>query len=86
LHDRNRVEDASECSAEKRNTSEPSSKFSDRFGRSSNRPVEHPNGNPTISGQDYEHNPENKLTLTILDALSEYERAKIIERPSGRPT
>jgi site-specific DNA recombinase len=34
----------------------------------------------TINGKDYEHNPENKLTLTMLGAFAEFERAKIIER------
>jgi site-specific DNA recombinase len=34
----------------------------------------------TINGKDYEQNPENKLTLTMLGAFSEFERAKIIER------
>src|SRR6516165_8916447 len=34
----------------------------------------------TINGKDYVHNPENKLTLTMLGAFSEFERAKIIER------
>jgi site-specific DNA recombinase len=34
----------------------------------------------TIGGKDYEQNPENKLTLTMLGAFSEFERAKIIER------
>ena len=34
----------------------------------------------TIIGKDYEQNPENKLTLTMLGAFSEFERAKIIER------
>jgi DNA invertase Pin-like site-specific DNA recombinase len=34
----------------------------------------------TINGKDYEQNPENKLTLTMLDAFAEFERAKIIER------
>jgi site-specific DNA recombinase len=31
-------------------------------------------------GKDYVHNPENKLTLTMLGAFAEFERAKIIER------
>jgi DNA invertase Pin-like site-specific DNA recombinase len=35
-----------------------------------------------ISGKDYVHNPENKLTLTMLGAFAEFERAKIIERTS----
>jgi DNA invertase Pin-like site-specific DNA recombinase len=34
----------------------------------------------TINGKDYVQNPENKLTLTMLGAFSEFERAKIIER------
>jgi site-specific DNA recombinase len=34
----------------------------------------------TINGKDYEQNPENKLTLTMLGAFAEFERAKIIER------
>lgn len=33
-----------------------------------------------IGGQDYLHNPENKFTLTVLGAVSELERAKIVER------
>ncbi|MCC7356747.1 MAG: recombinase family protein [Candidatus Doudnabacteria bacterium] len=33
-----------------------------------------------INGKDYIHNPENKFTLTVLGAVSELERAKIIER------
>jgi site-specific DNA recombinase len=33
-----------------------------------------------INGVDYIHNPENKFTLTVLGAVSELERAKIIER------
>jgi site-specific DNA recombinase len=33
-----------------------------------------------INGKDYEQNPENKLTLTMLGAFAEYERAKIMER------
>lgn len=33
-----------------------------------------------INGKDYVHNPENKFTLTILGAVAELERAKIIER------
>jgi site-specific DNA recombinase len=33
-----------------------------------------------INGKDYEQNPENKLTLTMLGAFAEFERAKIIER------
>jgi site-specific DNA recombinase len=36
----------------------------------------------TINGKDYEQNPENKLTLTMLGAFAEFERAKIIERTS----
>jgi site-specific DNA recombinase len=36
----------------------------------------------TINGKDYQQNPENKLTLTMLGAFSEFERAKIIERTS----
>jgi site-specific DNA recombinase len=31
-----------------------------------------------INGKDYVHNPENKLTLTVLGAVAELERAKII--------
>src|SRR5262249_41100900 len=34
----------------------------------------------TIGGKDYEQNPENKLTLTMLGAFSEFQRAKIIEQ------
>jgi DNA invertase Pin-like site-specific DNA recombinase len=34
----------------------------------------------TINGKDYQQNPENKLTLTMLGAFAEFERAKIIER------
>jgi Resolvase, N terminal domain len=34
----------------------------------------------TINGKDYQQNPENKLTLTMLGAFSEFERAKIVER------
>jgi site-specific DNA recombinase len=34
----------------------------------------------TINGKDYVQNPENKLTLTMLGAFSEFERAKIMER------
>jgi site-specific DNA recombinase len=34
----------------------------------------------TINGKDYEQNPENKLTLTMLGAFAEFERAKITER------
>jgi site-specific DNA recombinase len=34
----------------------------------------------TINGKDYVQNPENKLTLTMLGAFAEFERAKIIER------
>jgi len=33
-----------------------------------------------INGKDYVENPENKFTLTVLGAVSELERAKIIER------
>lgn len=33
-----------------------------------------------INGKDYIHNPENKFTLTVLGAVSELERAKIMER------
>lgn len=33
-----------------------------------------------IDGKDYVHNPENKFTLTVLGAVAELERAKIIER------
>jgi site-specific DNA recombinase len=33
-----------------------------------------------IGGKDYVHNPENKLTLTMLGAFAEFERAKIMER------
>ena len=33
-----------------------------------------------INGKDYVHNPENKFTLTVLGAVSELERAKLIER------
>jgi DNA invertase Pin-like site-specific DNA recombinase len=33
-----------------------------------------------INGVDYKNNPENKVTLTILGAVAELERAKIIER------
>ena len=33
-----------------------------------------------IGGKDYEENPENKLTLTMLGAFAEFERAKILER------
>jgi site-specific DNA recombinase len=33
-----------------------------------------------INGVDYIHNPENKFTLTVLGAVAELERAKIIER------
>jgi len=33
-----------------------------------------------INGRDYIHNPENKFTLTVLGAVSELERAKIVER------
>ena len=34
----------------------------------------------TINGKDNVQNPENKLTLTMLGAFAEFERAKIIER------
>jgi site-specific DNA recombinase len=34
----------------------------------------------TINGKDYEQNPENRLTLTMLGAFAEFERAKITER------
>lgn len=33
-----------------------------------------------ISGKDYEENPENKFALTVFGAVSEFERAKLIER------
>lgn len=33
-----------------------------------------------INGKDYVHNPENKFTVTVLGAVAELERAKIIER------
>src|SRR5262249_4397772 len=33
-----------------------------------------------INGKDYVRNPENELTLTLLGAVAEYERAKITER------
>jgi site-specific DNA recombinase len=33
-----------------------------------------------INGKDYVKNPENKFTLTVLGAVAEFERAKIIER------
>jgi len=33
-----------------------------------------------INGKDYVHNPENKFTLTVLGAVAELERAKIMER------
>jgi len=33
-----------------------------------------------INGTDYVHNPENKFRLTVLGAVAELERAKIIER------
>ena len=32
-----------------------------------------------INGQDYVHNPENKLTLTMRGAFAESERARIID-------
>jgi Resolvase, N terminal domain len=35
-----------------------------------------------IKGKDYVNNSENKLTLTMLGAFAEFERAKIIERTS----
>jgi site-specific DNA recombinase len=35
-----------------------------------------------INGKDYVHNPENKFALTVLGAVAELERAKIIERTS----
>ncbi len=35
-----------------------------------------------INGRDYVENPENKFTLTVLGAVAELERAKIIERYS----
>jgi site-specific DNA recombinase len=33
-----------------------------------------------INGKDYVHNPENKFTLTVLGAVAELEKAKIVER------
>ena len=33
-----------------------------------------------IKGKDYVNNPENKFTITVLGAVAELERAKIIER------
>jgi site-specific DNA recombinase len=33
-----------------------------------------------INGEDYEHNPENKMMLIMLGTLAEFERAKITER------
>ena len=33
-----------------------------------------------INGKDYVKNPENKFTITVLGAVAEFERAKIIER------
>jgi site-specific DNA recombinase len=33
-----------------------------------------------INGKDYEENPENKFSLTVLGAVAEFERAKIRER------
>ena len=33
-----------------------------------------------INGKDYVHNPENKFELTVLGAVSELERAKMLER------
>jgi site-specific DNA recombinase len=33
-----------------------------------------------INGKDYVKNPENNFTLTVLGAVAEFERAKIIER------
>ena len=39
-----------------------------------------------IKGRDYVNNPENKFTVTVLGAVAELERAKIIERTTrGRP-
>jgi hypothetical protein len=39
-----------------------------------------------INGKDYVHNPENKFTLTVLGAVAELERAKIMERMTrGKP-
>ena len=35
-----------------------------------------------IGGKDYVHNPENKFSLTVLGAVAELERAKIVERAS----
>jgi site-specific DNA recombinase len=35
-----------------------------------------------INGKDYVKNPENNFTLTVLGAVAEFERAKIIERTS----
>jgi hypothetical protein len=35
-----------------------------------------------INGRDYVKNPENHFTLTVLGAVAELERAKIIERTS----
>ncbi len=35
-----------------------------------------------INGKDYIHNPENEFTLTVLGAVSQLERAKIMERHS----
>jgi site-specific DNA recombinase len=34
----------------------------------------------TINGKNYEQNPENKFTLTVMGAVAELERAKIMER------
>ena len=33
-----------------------------------------------INGKDYIHNPENKFSLTVLGAVNELEKAKIVER------
>ena len=33
-----------------------------------------------VNGKDYVHNPENKFTITVLGAVAELERAKMIER------
>src|SRR5260370_2521819 len=38
-----------------------------------------------ISGKDYVHNPENKLTLPMLGAFAEFERPKLIERTTQAP-
>jgi DNA invertase Pin-like site-specific DNA recombinase len=37
-----------------------------------------------IKGRDYVNNPENKFTVTVLGAVAELERAKIIERTTRR--